>query len=242
MSPLELWDDMLYAYPSLADQFSDAKPVTEIQIVPQLQRRLGRAAGPNWALLPYSYAFSSPMFSTGIAWSLVAVERIARAFEDPATLPSAFDRYDALLRDEAVHLEHLVAGAYATRHDFDAFVEYAMLYFAAASFSEASQRLLDVAPDGHEWCWDGFLGARDPQLQPLIELVSKDLRTAQPDTGELASRIREGIASRNVAGLSDASRNRLYPVDLDDLVKKADLLGLTTEEIRLQLPRLRGVG
>jgi hypothetical protein len=58
----------------------------------------------------------------------------------------------------------------------------------------------------------------------------------------LASRIREGIASRNVAGLSDASRNRLYPVDLDDLVKKADLLGLTTEEIRLQLPRLRGVG
>jgi len=242
MSPRELWDDMLYAYPSLADQFSDAKPVTEIQVVPQLQRRLETAAGPNWALLPYSYAFSSPMFSTGIAWSLVAVERIARAFEDPATLPSAFDRYDALLRDEAVHLEHLVAGAYATRHDFDAFVEYAMLYFAAASFSEASQRLLDVARDGHEWCWDGFLGARDPQLQPLIELISKDLRTAQPDPSELASRIREGIASRNVAGLSDASRNRMYPVDLDDLAKKADLLGLTTEEIRLQLPRLRGVG
>ncbi len=241
MSPQELWDDMLYAYPSLADQFSDAKSVTEIHVVPQLQRRLETAAGQNWALLPHTYSFSSPMFSTGIAWSLTAVERLAHAFEDPETLPSAFDRYDALLRDEAAHLEQLVAGAYAARHDFDTFVEYAMLYFAAASFSEASQRLLDVAPGGHEWCWDGFLGARDPQLQPLIEMISKELQTAPADAGELAKRIKKGIASRNVAGLSDASRNRLYPVDHDDLVKKADLLGLTTEEIRLQLPRLRGV-
>ena len=242
MTPQELWDDMLYAYPSLAEQFRDAKPVTEILVTSRLQRRLEDAAGPNWALLPHSFAFSSPMFSTGIAWSLTAVERLAHAFENPDTLSSALGRYGRLLQDEAAHLEHLVAGAYAARHDFDTFVEYSMLYFAAASFAEAAQRLIDLAPDGDAWCWEGFLGARDPHLRPFIETTSKELRAAPTkDAGEWANQIREGIAPRNIAGLADASRNRLYPVDLDALITKADLLGLTTEEIRLQLPRLRGL-
>jgi ribosomal protein S9 len=77
------------------------------------------------------------MFSTGIAWSLVGVERIARAFEDVATLSETLARYNDLLIDEARHLERLVAGAYAARHDFDIFVEYSMLYFASSSFAEA---------------------------------------------------------------------------------------------------------
>ena len=29
-------------------------------------------------MLPHAYAFASPMFSTGIAWSLAAVERVGR--------------------------------------------------------------------------------------------------------------------------------------------------------------------
>ena len=33
-------------------------------------------------LLPHSYAFFDPMFSTGIAWSLLAVERLGLAFEE----------------------------------------------------------------------------------------------------------------------------------------------------------------
>jgi hypothetical protein len=52
--------------------------------------------------------------------------------------------------------------------------------------------------------------------------------------------IREAIAPRNLAGLADPERNRLYPVDLEPLVEGADLLGLTREEVRREIPRLRG--
>ncbi len=48
------------------------------------------------------------------------------------------------------------------------------------------------------------------------------------------------IAPRNLAGLADPSRNGLYPVDLDALVDASDLLGLTRDEIRREIPRLRG--
>jgi hypothetical protein len=52
--------------------------------------------------------------------------------------------------------------------------------------------------------------------------------------------IRSAIASRNLAGLADPGRNRLYPVDLEPLVESSDLLGLTREEVRREIPRLRG--
>jgi hypothetical protein len=59
---------------------------------------------------------------------------------------------------------------------------------------------------------------------------------------DFAVEIKRGIERRNLAGLSERARNRLYPVDLDELIRKADLLGLSAEEIRIQLPRLRGLG
>jgi hypothetical protein len=48
------------------------------------------------------------------------------------------------------------------------------------------------------------------------------------------------VASRNVAGLCDPRRHNLYGVDLDVLVERAHLLGLTPDEVRRALPRLRG--
>ena len=48
------------------------------------------------------------------------------------------------------------------------------------------------------------------------------------------------IATRNVAGLADPARKRLYPADLEALVTAAGLIGLTRDEVRASLPRLRG--
>ncbi len=242
INPQQLWAELLEAYPSIADQFADANAVTQLRVVPRLQHAVASATGPKWALLPQAFAFWSPMFSTGIAWSLVAVERLAMAFESPASLNTNLARYEGLLRDEARYLEQLIAGSYATRRDFDMFAEYAMLYFAAASFAEASQRLLDFNAAGDAWCWDGFLGARDPVLTGLVESTSALVRSqGVADPAKFARSIGSAIASRNLAGLANPGRNRLYPVDLDALVEKADLLGLTTDEIRSQLPRLRGM-
>ena len=37
----------------------------------------------------------------------------------------------------------------------------------------------------------------------------------------------------------DPLRRRLYPVDLDSVVAAADLLGLSSDDVRSRLPRLR---
>jgi hypothetical protein len=49
------------------------------------------------------------------------------------------------------------------------------------------------------------------------------------------------IASRNIAGLADASRHNLYPVDLDVLIDRHSLLGFTRDQLVQALPALRGM-
>jgi hypothetical protein len=50
------------------------------------------------------------------------------------------------------------------------------------------------------------------------------------------------IAPRNVVGLADPARRNLYPVDLDTLIDRHALLGLSRGELVDSLPRLRGLG
>ncbi|MEO7711813.1 MAG: NAD(P)-binding protein, partial [Gemmatimonadaceae bacterium] len=76
-----LWHTVLQRYPTLKSAFADATPLMPIAFRPMIQHRLTRATGDRWALLPHTYAFVDPLFSTGIAWSLRAVERLALAFE-----------------------------------------------------------------------------------------------------------------------------------------------------------------
>jgi tetracycline 7-halogenase / FADH2 O2-dependent halogenase len=230
----QAWARLLDLYPTLRDQFAPAVPARPVATIPRLQHRLACAAGPGWALLPHAFCFLSPLFSTGIAWSLLAVERLALLLEEGAI--ADLDRYGALLQREADHLERLIGGAYEAMGDFDLFASYSYLYFAAASFAEASQRLL---PRDDPWAWEGFLGSGNPVLRTALDRVLTALREAPRQ--DFADVVRRAIAPRNLAGLADPARGRLYPVDLESLVEAAGLLGLTREEIRRQIPRLRGV-
>lgn len=229
LSPDQAWGHLLARYPTLRDQFAQARPARPIGKIPRLQHRLAQAAGDGWALLPHAYCFLSPLFSTGIAWSLLAVERLALLLERG---PEGLQRYGDLLSLEADHIQKLVAGAYAAMGDFDRFAAGSLLYFAAASFAEASQRLLPGPADG--WAWSGFLGSTDPVVREMLDRVLASVQ--EPGFEE---KIRQIIAPRNLAGLADPARNRLYPVDLEPLIEGAGLLGMTAEEIRRELPRLR---
>jgi FADH2 O2-dependent halogenase len=232
LSPDHAWERLLDRYPTLRDQFAPSRPTRAIGKIPRLQHRLARASGDGWVVLPHAFCFLSPLFSTGIAWSLLAVERLALLLE--TGMPAeGLDRYGDLLQQEADHVQKLVAGTYGTMRDFDRFAAGSLLYFAVASFAEASQRLLPGPADG--WAWNGFLGSTDPVIREMLDRVLAAL--PGPDFEE---EIRKAIAPRNLAGLADPSRNRLYPVDLEPLVENAVLLGLTEEEIRREIPRLRG--
>ena len=140
----------------------------------------------------------------------------------------------------------LVAGAYEAMAHFDLFEAQAMIYFAAVSFAEVRQRL--TADDSV--VWNGFLGIGDPVIEPLPRLAFERLRQITRGQGaagsaaqrdEFAAWVRTAIASRNIAGLADPSRRHLYPVDIDLLVDRHALLGMTRDQLVAGLPALRGI-
>ncbi len=232
-----VWRRILGRYPTLVRQFRSAEAIVGWRGVDRLPHRLDRAAGEGWLALPGTYAFFDPMFSTGIAWSLAAVERIAGLFEQGRPEPPAVERYAALLATEADHLADLIRGAYRARRDFSRFGAFTQLYFAAASFQEAGRRL---APAFCDWTWEGFLGAGDPVITDTLAGALERLESPLEGDETFESWLASAIAPRNLAGLADPSRRNLYPVDLDALVRSSALLGLSRSEVEAALPRLRG--
>ncbi len=247
-----LWRALLKRYPTLASAFADATPRMPLVFRPVIQHRLRRSAGERWALMPHAYAFVDPLFSTGIAWSLRAVERLALAFESVAherRVPDleVLTRYDAALGAEADQIDLVVAGAYEAVTHFDLFAAHAMLYFATVSFAEVSQRL---AP--HESvAWNGFLGVGDPALEPLPRAALQRLREITHCRGEVgtsaerrgfAEWLTRAIAPRNIAGLANPERRNLYPVDFEALIERHALLGMSRNQLVDALPALRGMG
>ena len=237
--PDALWRHLLARYPTIGALFADARPLMPIAFRPRIQHRLTRAAGDGWALLPHAYGFVDPLFSTGIAWSLRAIERLALCFERGT--PSAADlaRYDAMLGAEADQIDLLVAGAYAAMAHFDVFVAQAMIYFAAVSFAEARQRL--AHQDSETAAWTGFLGVGDPQLGPLPRASVRrlgGLRTRE-DRRLFIRWVRRAIAPRNVCGFADPDYRNLYPVDVEELVRRHAVLGMTRDAVVNALPALR---
>ncbi len=238
-------------YPPLAASIASARVVVPFQCSHPLPHRSLDAAGEGWALLPHTYAFYDPLFSAGIAWSLLAVERLAdwgEALRDrsPADAQRVLDRYRRLLAREADHLEALLLDAWRAMLGgdresgpgarFDRFVAQTLLYFAAASFSEARQRLVpERAPRGG-WAWSGFLGATDSRVASWTRA-----RTIDRDAPSLS--IEQALAtieSRNVVGLGDAAFGRRVPALLEPLIAGARRLGLSKEQARSRASRLRG--
>jgi FADH2 O2-dependent halogenase len=246
-----LWRALLERYPTLKVAFGAATPLMPIAYRSLIQHRLTRAAGERWAMMPHAYGFVDPLFSTGIAWGLRAVERLGLAFESASggrRVPDleTLTRYDAALSAEADQIDFVVAGAYESMAHFDLFAAQAMLYFAAVSFAEANQRL---APT-ETVAWNGFLGVGDSVLGSLPRESLNRLREITQGRGEPGTAmqrerfvdwITQAIAPRNIAGLADPARRNLYPVDFDVLVARHALLGMSREQLLQGLPAMRGM-
>lgn len=248
----EKWRVLLERYPTIAAAFGAARPTMPMMQRDRIQHRLMRAAGKRWVLLPHAYAFVDPLFSTGIAWSLRAVERLALSFEaarDGRRVPREGElaAYEQLLGREADQIDRMVAGAYEAMAHFDLFAAQAMIYFATVSYAEVRQRL--VINDEMHPAWSGFLGVGDEVCDPLPRAALRRLLRITHGEGRegnateregFAAWVQRSIESRNVAGLADPVRHNLYPVDLDVLVDRHALLGMTRDHLVAALPALRG--
>lgn len=245
--PAALWRTLLHRYPTLLEAFGGAEALMPIAFRNRIQHRLTQAAGDRWIMLPHAYAFTDPLFSTGIAWSLRAIERLGVCFEDRGPTAAELERYERLVSAEADQIDFMVAAAYEAMSHFALFSAHAMIYFTTVSYAEIFQRLSRL--EGEAAAWSGFLGVGDSVLGPLPAQSWERLREITRGEGQpgsdtqrraYAEWVSHALAPRNIAGLCDPARHNLYPVDIDALVDRHELLGMSRAALVAALPALRG--
>jgi tetracycline 7-halogenase / FADH2 O2-dependent halogenase len=231
------WRRLLERLPSVREQFSDAKAVVPFVHGKQLSFFSGDAAGRNWVLLSSAAGFVDPLLSTGFPLTLLGIERLAHILETKwqrDDLAEELSRYSMQTTIELAMTERLIAALYATMHDFELFSALTLLYFAAASFTEAVRRLGRGKLAG-----DTFLLGEHPAFGPRCrQCVSIALMkpTGTVRTALLHA-IRQAIEPVNVAGLGRAERHNWYPASAADLLASADKLQCTRREIESMLRR-----
>jgi FADH2 O2-dependent halogenase len=230
------WDRLLARLPSVKALFEEARPVLPFVHSPRVAFRSTAVVGRRWAMLPSAAGVIDPLLSTGFPLNLLGLARLlevlADSWEDPGQ-EEALARYANVTEAELDATERLVAALYATMPDFELFKKLALLYFAAASFSETVRRL------GRPEEARGFLLHEDPAFGPELAACS-ELALGRPEGAvreRLIARIEAAVEPRDVAGLSDRARRDHYPVRAEDLRAGATKLGATQAEIEGLLAR-----
>jgi hypothetical protein len=121
-----------------------------------------------------------------------------------------------------------IAGSYAGFRQFSAFAAYSMFYFAAASFSEMARRLSSPRTPRSFLCGDSpaFTSAL-ARLSP-VSCTAVDIERCEDD-------VAAAVADLNIAGLCDRGKHNWYPVDVEDTIRGAAALGLTSDQVRQAL-------
>ncbi|MFB6248224.1 MAG: NAD(P)/FAD-dependent oxidoreductase [Salinibacter sp.] len=211
-SPREEWRAHLQEYPTLARRFADAEavdPPGEIVRTGRLQRRVDRAAGPGWALLPSTAGFVDPLHSTGVAHTLSGVERLARLFERHGAAPpaDALNAYSTAVRRELRFIDDLVRVCYDALPSFRAWTASTMLYFAAATTYERRRADADGVPDTPP----SFLCAEEDRLRTAARKAQSQLPGDGETPADYASFIEAAIRPFNEVGLFAPPTPNMYP-------------------------------
>jgi FADH2 O2-dependent halogenase len=208
-SPEAEWQRLLNTYPSLARQFAAAQPVRAFTRTGRLQRRLSRAAGADWALLPHAAGFLDAWLSPGIAQTLFAVERLGRILaEDWRTSRQQRElaRYGDTVLQELAWMDEITGTCFACLDRFEVMAPVAMLYFVAAIYCEERERAGNAAPDA------AFLLADDDEYRRIAAAVCREAPMVSSEcAGRFADRVRQALAPYNGCGLCDPARRNLYP-------------------------------
>jgi tetracycline 7-halogenase / FADH2 O2-dependent halogenase len=230
------WVRLLELIPVLARQFADAKPILPFTYLPRLSFRSTRIAGERWALLPSAVGFVDPLLSTGFPLTLLGITRLATTFEDhwnePA-LQEALVAYETTTLEELDATARLIGAMYANMNNFSAFRAISILYFAAASFSEAARRL--EKPELAQ----SFLLCKDARFGPACRTLLDWARIGiEPqETAGFIEKVMRAIEPFDVAGLCEQHSMPWFPVDGDDVRRSAGKLNATRREIERMLER-----
>jgi FADH2 O2-dependent halogenase len=224
------WERLLASLPSVAAQFQRARARLPFVHARALALRGARAAGPSWALLPSAAGVIDPLLSTGFPLTLLGLLRLVDILERSGpgeARDAALGEYERVTLKELDATEQLVAALYATLDDPPLFKRLSLLYFAAASFSEAARRLgrADLAP--------GFLLHAHPSFGPELEACAAMARAPLPAPARraLEERIDRAVEPFDVAGLLDRERRDWFPAQASDILAGAAKLGASREDV-----------
>jgi tetracycline 7-halogenase / FADH2 O2-dependent halogenase len=230
------WNRLLAQFPSVGRQFTRAEAVYPFVHAPRLAYRSPRVTGRRWALLPSAAGVIDPLLSTGFPLTLLGIARLLELLEHTTEGPeqdTALRAYAQVTHVELEVTEQLVAALYATMADVPLFKRLTLLYFAAASYSEAARRL------GRPSLAPGFLLHAHPRFGPeLRACVGLAANTPQGTARDaLIDRIDRSVEPFDTAGLLDRTRRDWYPVLAEDLIRNASKLEATVEDIHRLLER-----
>ncbi len=208
-TPKDEWRRLLHTYPSLGRQFARAEPVRPFVRTGRLQRRLTRAAGADWAMLPHAVGFLDAWLSPGIAQTLFAVNRLARILAEERTEAGRARRlhdYDRTVLRELAWVDEITGTCFACFDRFPILATVTMVYFVAAIYGEARERTGRAGPD------DAFLLADHPEFRELAGRAFRQaVRTPAADAGRFAAEVGGRLAPYNLGGLCDPARHNMYP-------------------------------
>jgi tetracycline 7-halogenase / FADH2 O2-dependent halogenase len=210
------WRRLTARAPVLEQMFSSARPAEwpgQLFRTDRLQRLAQQGAGPDWAALPSTIGFIDPLHSTGIAQTLGAIERLADILPRDRDRPARLRDYEARIRRELEWIDLLVAGCYASLGEFELFVAWTMIYFAAATTFE-SRRIADGSPSSR----GDFLCADDLEFRATVEELWSRLGELTPASHAVTEdeietfrrRVKEALIPYNQVGLFAADNPHLY--------------------------------
>ena len=215
LSPAHEWEMIVSRYPSIARQFQSAEPILQWQRTGIIQRRAGRVAGENWALVSSAAYSLDAMFSTGNAHAMLTIQRLAKMLDRHIGKPSLAAElagYERSMQREIDFLDHLVHGCYLSFRWFPLLTAWTMYYFTGAIAAEHRRRN-GISADNEE-----ILSSHIPAFQEAVMRSYRDLLRMNcaggPTTQEIQAferQVAADIAPWNVARLCDPAKMNLYP-------------------------------
>jgi FADH2 O2-dependent halogenase len=229
------WGRLLRRFPTLLEIFGEARAVRPFIYAPSIAFRAARASGPGWTLLPSAAGFVDPLLSTGFPLTLLGIHRLATILRQDWGSNEWLPRLEEYSRATLAELDAtalLVRSLYHSMSDFDRFAPLTLLYFAAASFSEAARRLNRPELAG------GFLLHDHPTFGPAMRrCCERAICRASAGALSLADEVKAAILPIDIAGLGRSDRANWYPADARDTLAAADKLGGDVGAIEAMLRR-----
>ncbi|HUG19576.1 MAG TPA: tryptophan 7-halogenase [Planctomycetaceae bacterium] len=215
--PRVQWQQLISRSPLLQSVFESARLADwpgKMFRTGRLQRIAERGAGADWAALPATIGFIDPLHSTGIAHTLSGIESLSQILLQNQKRTIELDEYSNRILRELRWIDLLVAGCYRGLRQFELFVAWSMLYFAAATTFESRRfsRLSGNEPSGEMLCADDFeFQAKAERLWTrLCELTEDDRVPSPAQIDSFRDRVREEITAYNHVGLFAPAKPHLY--------------------------------